>query len=125
MAILSKGCKPDNFESLKSLKLSFTIICGLCSNFVESFLESNSRDILTLCETNLENSIDSGNFSGMGYLPLIRKDPITHMYDLAVYVKEGHISRKLYGFLLMFLNGFTTLCLTSFSSVDHLLWLYA
>ena len=125
MAILSKGCKPDNFESLKSLKLSFTIICGLCSNFVESFLESNSRDILTLCETNLENSIDSGNFSGTGYLPLIQKDPITHMYDLAVYVKEGHISRKLYGFLLMFLNGFTTLCLTSFSSVDHLLWLYA
>ena len=125
MAILSKGCKPDNFESLKSLKLSFTIICGLCSNFVESFLESNSRDILTLCETNLENSIDSGNFSGTGYLPLIQKDPITHMYDLAVYVKEGHISRKLYGFSLMFSNGFTTLCLTSFSSVDHLLWLYA
>ena len=125
MAILSKGCKPDNFESLKSLKLSFTIICGLCSNFIESFLESNSPDILTLCETNLENSIDSGNFSGTGYLPLIRKDPITHMYDLAVYVKEGHISRKLYGFSLMFSNGFTTLCLTSFSSVDHLLWLYA
>ena len=73
MAILSKGCKPDNFESHNSLKLSFTNIRGLRSNFVdcESFLESNSPDILALCETNLDDSIDSGNFSVTGYLPLI------------------------------------------------------
>ena len=65
MAILSKGCKPDNFESRNSLKLSFTNIQGLCSNFVdsESFLKSNSLDILALCETNLNDSTDSGNFS--------------------------------------------------------------
>ena len=62
MTILSKACKPDNFESHNSLKLSFTNIRGLCSSFVdcESFLESNSPDILTLCETNLDDSIDSG-----------------------------------------------------------------
>ena len=73
MAILSKGGKPDNFESHNSLKLGFMNICGLRSNFVEyeSFMESNSPDILALCETNLDNSIDSGNFSVMGYLPLI------------------------------------------------------
>ena len=90
MAILSKACKPDNFESHNSLKLSFTNIRGLRSNFVdcESFLESNSPDILALCETNLDDSIDSGNFSVKGYLPLIRKDFITHMNGLAVYVKE-------------------------------------
>ena len=35
------------------------------------------------------DSIDSGNFSVEGYLPLIQKDFITHMDDLAVYVKEG------------------------------------
>ena len=60
-------------------------------NFVdcESFLESNSPDILALCETNLDNSIDSGNFSVRGYLPLIQKDSGTHMHDLKVYVKEG------------------------------------
>ena len=60
-------------------------------NFVEceSFLESNSPDILALCETNLDDSIDSGNFSVKGYLPLILKDSITHMHGLAVYVKEG------------------------------------
>ena len=50
MAILSKGCKPDSFESYNSLKLSLTNICGLRLNFVEceSFLESNSPDILAL-----------------------------------------------------------------------------
>ena len=88
---ISKACKPDNFESHNSLKLSFTNIRGLRSNFVdcESFLESNSPDILALCETNLDDSIDSGSFSVRGYLPLIRKDSSTHMQCLAVYVKEG------------------------------------
>ena len=73
MVILSKACKPDNFESRNSLKLSFTNIQGLHSNFVdcESFLESNSPNILALCETNLVDSIDSDNFSVRGYLPLI------------------------------------------------------
>ena len=91
MAILSKTSKPDNFELHNSPKLSFTNIPGLRSNFVdcESFLESNSPDILVLCETNLDDSIDSGKFSVRGYLPLIRKDSSIHMHGLAVYVKEG------------------------------------
>ena len=72
MAIFSKGCKPDNFPLKNSLKLSFTNICGLNSNYVEceSFLESNSPDILAICETNLVDSIDSANFSVTGYLPI-------------------------------------------------------
>ena len=55
MAILSKGCKPDSFEPHHSLRLSFTNIQGLHSNFVEceSFLDSNSPDILTGCDTSL------------------------------------------------------------------------
>ena len=91
MAILSKACKPDNLESGNSLMLNFTNIRGLRSNFVdcESYLGSNSPDILALCETILDDSIDSGNFSVRGYLPLIRKDSSTHMHGLAVYVKEG------------------------------------
>ena len=91
MAILSKACKPDNFELHNSLKLSFTNIRGLRSNFVdcESFLESNSPDILAMCETNLDDSNDSGNFSVTGYLLLIRKDSSSHMHGLALYVKEG------------------------------------
>ena len=63
MAIVSKACKPDNFEWHNSLKVSFTNIRGLRSNFVdcESFLELNSPDILALCETNLDDSINAGN----------------------------------------------------------------
>ena len=91
MAIFSKGCKWDNFESQNSLILSFTDSQVLCSNFVdcESFLESDSPDILAVWQTNLDNSIDTGNFSLRGYLPLIWKDSVTHMHCLAVYVKEG------------------------------------
>ena len=91
MAILLKACKPDNFELHNSLRLSFTNIWDLPLNSVDykSFLESNSPDIFALCETNLDDSIDSGNFSVRGYLPLIRKDSSTHMHGLAVYVKEG------------------------------------
>ena len=82
MAILSKGCKPDKFEPRNSLKISFTNIWGLCSNFVEyeSFRKSTSPGILALSKTILDESIDSGNFSVRGYL---------HMHGLTVYVKEG------------------------------------
>ena len=50
MTILLKACKPDNFESHKSLKLSFTNIQGLLLNLVDckSFLESGSPNILAV-----------------------------------------------------------------------------
>ena len=91
MAKLSKACKADNFVSHNSLRLSFTNIRGLRSNFVdcESFLELNSPDILVLVlETNLNYSTDSGNFCVKIY-PLIREDSSIHMHHLAVYIKEG------------------------------------
>ena len=73
IAILSTGRKADNFEPHNSLKLSFTNFRGFSLNFVQrdSFLESNFPDTLTICETNLNDSIDSGNFLVKGYLPLI------------------------------------------------------
>ena len=91
MAKLSKGHKQDNFESHNSLKLSFNNIWGIRWNFVEyeTLFESNFPDILTLCQTNLDDSIDSGNFSVSIYLSLIWKDSVTHMHGLAVYVNEG------------------------------------
>ena len=91
MALLSKGRKPDSFVSQNSLKLSFTNTRGLRSNFVEceTFRETNHHDIFALCETNLDESIDSGNFSVRGYLPLIRNYSVAHMHGLAVYVNEG------------------------------------
>ena len=90
MVILTKGDKLDNFESHNSLKLSFINIQGLFSNFVEckTFLESNIPDILDLCDTSLDETIDSCNFSLRDYLPLIQTDCITHMHGLAVYLKE-------------------------------------
>ena len=65
---------------------------------IEAFLRillianlSLNQTLLTflLCETNLDDSTDSGNFSVRGYLPLIQKDSSTHTHGLAVYVKEG------------------------------------
>ena len=115
MAILSKVCKPDNFESHNSLKLSFTNIRGLRSNFVdcESFLGSNSPDILALCEANLDDSIDSGNFSVRAYLPLIQNDSSTYAWSCSLFEGRtsfytGLVSRKLCRFLLMLLTGFTS-----------------
>ena len=79
-------------------QISFTNIRDLRSNFVEceSFLESNSPEILALCETNLDDSLDSRNFSVRGFLPLIRKDSITHMHGLAVHVKENFLLHETY-----------------------------
>ena len=116
MVILSKACKPDNFELDNSLKLRFMNIWGLCSNFVdcESLLESNSPDILAVCETNLDDSIDSGNFSVRGYLPLIWKDSSTHAWSCSLCERRTSfctalISRKLCRFLLVFSTGFISL----------------
>ena len=129
MATLSKACNPDNFESNNSPKLSFMNIRGLPSTFVdrESFLQSNSPDIRALCETNLDASNDSGNPFVRGYLPLIRKDSSTHMHGLAVYVKEGRpfawdlsLENSADSYLRFDWLYFTQ-CLTSFSSIDHLL----
>ena len=116
MAILSKGCKPDNLKLYNSLKLSFMntwAFVGIL--FIVSLYLNQTllKDILVLCNTNLDNLIDSGNFSVRGYLPLIWRDSTTHMHGLAVFVKEELpfrlTSRKLCRFLLMFLTGFTSL----------------
>ena len=98
MAILSKGCKPDNFEPHNSFKLSFINIPGLHFNFVdcESFHESNSPDILVLCETNRDDSIESGSFSVRGYFPLTRKDSSTHMMVLQFMLKKDFLLHATY-----------------------------
>ena len=83
-AILSKG----PIEWHNSLNLSFTNIRGLRLSFAEceSFLESNAPDILVVCEKSFDDSINSCNFSVRSYLPLIRKDSVTHMHGLAVFL---------------------------------------
>ena len=133
MAMLSKACKPNNFELHNSLKLSFMNIWDLHLNFVDckSFLESNSPDILAVwdkpgwlnwfwqfvCER-------LSSFNPKGF---------SNSYVWSCSLCEGRtsfcmrlISRKLCRLLLMFLTGFTSLSVfTSFSSIDHLLCLCA
>ena len=105
-------CQKDVNHITLNLKLSFTNIQGLHSNFVEpeSFLESNTLDILALCETNLDGSVDSGNLS-------VRESSLKILcYSYVTYnlCKErtsfcrGLISRKLCGFSLMFSSDFTS-----------------
>ena len=61
-----------------------------------------------------------------GYLPLIRKDSGTHMHGLTVYVTEGlpfarDLSLENSPDSYVFDWLYFTQCLTSFSSIDHLL----
>ena len=92
MVIFLKGHKPDNFDSQNSLKLSFMNIRGLLSSFVEheSFIESNSPDVLGLCETNLD-STDYGNFSILGFtlfLLYVNDLPDDVICNIAIYADD-------------------------------------
>ena len=113
MAILSKGCIPDNFKSHISLKLSFANIRGLYLNFVasEHFLELNFPDIVALCETNLDDSIDSGNY--LWRLSSFNPKGFYYSYAWSCEGKTsfctGLTSKKLCGTQIMFLTGFTSL----------------
>ena len=124
MAILSNGQKPCNFESHNSITLSFTNNQGLCSNFVEceSFLESNSPDILAISEINLNDLLILAiSLSGVIFL-------FYYSYAWSCSLCEGRtsfclglISRKLCGFSL-FLTGFTSFSVLLFSLYQpHLL----
>ena len=88
---------------LKSCPRSIFLKFGICARWLhftllEAFIPivlnlnlslNQTPDIFALCETNLGDSINSGNFSVKGYLTLIQKHSSTHMHSPAVYVKEG------------------------------------
>ena len=114
MTILSIGCKPNNFKSPKSLKLSFTNIQGHF-NFAE--YESFPLTFLLLCETILDDWSDSGNFSVRGHLPLFNPKGFCYSYSQTCSLYEGRvpfctelISTKICRFLLMFSTSFTSFC---------------
>ena len=123
----------DNFELHISLKHCFRNMQVLHSNFVdcESFLESNSSNILALCNTILGDSIDSGNFSARGYLSLIWNYSSSHVHSLAVYVKEGppfapdlSLENSADSYLCFWLALLHSVPYF-FPFIDHLLYLYA
>ena len=79
----------------------------------------------------MDDSIDSGNFSVRGHLPLIQKNSSAHMHGLRVYEKEElpfardlSLENSADSYYVLDWLYFTQ-CLTSFSSIDHLLRLCA
>ena len=118
MTILSKRFKSDNFELQKSLKLSFTNIRGVRSNFVEceSFLKLNSPDILALCETNLDDPIDSGNFSVKEVLPFARNVSLENSADSYLCFRLA-LLRSVSYFFFLYRSPSSPLC-TAFNSIS-------
>ena len=117
-------------------KLSFTNIWSLHSNFVgcESFLQSNSADILALCGTTLDDSIDSGNFFEV--LPSFNPKGFCHSYAWSCSLCEGrtsfytgHISGKLWNIqspaILNFFFSDASICSTRPFSFVGKLWSYS
>ena len=80
MAILSKGCKPDIFESGNSLKLSFTNVDGLLLTVNLSLNQTLQTFLLCVRQTQITQLILA--------ISLIWKDSITHMHGLLVYAEE-------------------------------------
>ena len=117
MTVLSKACKPDNLNHTTLWNLAFFQYSKNLSKHSSSF------------ETNLDDSVDSGNFSSIGYLLLICKDCVTPMDDLVVYVKEEllfawDLSLESYqGSYYCFWLALLIQCLTSFSSSNHVFFL--
>ena len=85
MTILSKASKPDNFESHNSLKLSFAL--QIFEAFVRILLNVNlslNQTFLTFWVYVRQTWMTQLILAVTVYLPLIRKDSITHMHGAAV-----------------------------------------
>ena len=105
MAILSKRCKPDNFELQNSLKLwivkfewklqIFIKLLWIFAVFIQTLLYVNlslNKPLLIFMPyvwQTLMTQFILAIFSVRDYLPLIQKDSVIHMHGLSVYVKEG------------------------------------
>ena len=117
--------KHVNCKSQNSLKLSFTNICGPCSNLLgcESFLES----FLSWHSCSMWDKLWKLNrfwwFSVRGYLYLIKQDSATHINGLAVYLKDGLLSVK-DRLILRRLSGFLCFWLALRHFASHFFFLY-
>ena len=88
-------------------------------------------DILALCETNVDDSIDFGNFSVRGITSFNQKE-FNHSNAWLCNLREeraslciGLVSRKVRVLTDIFDWLYFIQCLTSLSSFDHLLCFYA
>ena len=90
----------------------YTIIRDLHCNFIgcKSFLESNSPDIVALCETNLNDLFDSSNFCVRCNLPLTWKDSVSNIHGFAFYVREDFLLHGTYLFFFLYRSLCSALC---------------
>ena len=89
---------------------------------IENLSLNHALQTFLLCETNLDDSIASGNFSVRGYLSLIHKDPSIHVHGLAVHVKGLSFAQDLA--LENSLDSYLCFQLTLFHSVSYFFFLY-
>ena len=131
MAILSKGCKRDNFESHNSLKLALSIL-GV---FIQIWLKVNlffNQTLLTFLHCVRQTWMNwFWKFLCEGLSPFNLKG-LFYSYTWSCSLCEGRtsfcmgfISRKLCGFCLCFWLALLYSVSYFFSSIDHLLCLYA
>ena len=117
MAISPNACKPDNFESHNSLKLSFTNIWGLRSKICWLWIFPWIKLSWHYCSMR-------GKSGGPNWFCLFLCEGLSSFHPRGFYYSyawshsfrewrtsfcTGLISRKLCGFLLMFLTRFTSL----------------
>ena len=108
-----------NHTTLRNIALPKFEVFIRISLDMNLFLNLALLTFLLFDETDLDDSIDSGNLYERGYRPLIQNDSITHMHDLAVCVKEtisllpGLSLRNSVDLYLYFL-------FYAFSFIDHL-----
>ena len=131
MAILSKGSKLDNFESHNFLKLSFTNIWGLCSNFVNLSLNQTLVTFLVCVRQIWMNQLIL-LISLWGVIFLYSKRILLLIYMILQFMwKKDFLLHRIYLWkalqILTYVFDWLYLaqCLTSFSSINHLLHLHA
>ena len=125
MAILSKGCKADNFESHSSLKLSFTRPSfQFCWMWIFPWTKLSWYSCPEWDELGWFSWFWQFLFEGLSSFNL--KRCFTCMHGLVVYMKEGltfaltkSLENSADAFWCFDLIYFSQ-CLTSFSSINHL-----
>ena len=129
MVILSKGRKLDNSESHNSLKFSFANIERLffegCWIWIFHWIKLSWHSCSS--ERHLDDSIDSSNFSLRKWFCnfcLFSFNQFMWRKDFLL-LHRTYLRKTLWILTYVFRCFYLIQCLTSFSSINHLLHLYA
>ena len=99
--------------------------------WMESFRESNSPNSLAPCETNVDDSFDSGNFSLRGNLVLIWKDSVTHIFIVLqfmwrkYFLLDGPYLWKTLIFICFRMGLIHSVCLVFSLSITFLVFMHS